>query len=296
MTEFAYCRLQPSGHKVGYVSRGTGPLVIFLHGFPDTHRGFLPAMDAVAAIGFHAVAPEPRGYAPTDIPADGDYRVEAFAKDVLGIADALGAQRFSIVGHDWGALTAYAVSNLAPGRVDRLITAAVPHTGHFLLNIRLHQALRSRYMALFQLRGIAERVASRDNFAYIERLLHTWSPTWDFDETVMGPLRAAYADRPRLTAALSYYRGLAPSLVSAESRRLIFSPVSTPTRMIFGTEDGCIGPELFRDQRRRFQRPLDLVPMVGSGHFMHWEQPDEFIEQIISFIGDMDSVTPVPPV
>jgi pimeloyl-ACP methyl ester carboxylesterase len=282
--EFDSCCVQPSGLKVAYVSRGRGPLVMFLHGFPDTHRGFMPTMDAVAAAGYRAIAPEPRGYAPTDIPANGDYRVEAFASDVLGIADALGAHHFSLVGHDWGALTAYAVSNLAPARVDRLITAALPHTGHFLLNIRLRQALRSRYMAYFQLPGIAERNVARDDFAYLERLLREWSPTWDFGETMMGPLRDAYADRPRLTAALSYFRGLPSSVLSEQSRRLIFSPVDTPTRMMYGTHDGCIGPELFQNQHKQFRYPLDLVPMVGSGHFIQREQPDRFTEQVLGFL------------
>ena len=60
MEEFRYCQLQTSGLRVGYVSRGEGPLVLFLHGFPDTHRGFLPAMEAVAAAEYRAVAPEPR--------------------------------------------------------------------------------------------------------------------------------------------------------------------------------------------------------------------------------------------
>jgi pimeloyl-ACP methyl ester carboxylesterase len=284
MTAFDFYWLQSTGINVGFVSRGAGPLVLFMHGFPDTHRGFLPAMDAVAAAGYHAVAPEPRGYAPTDLPADGDYRVEAFANDVLGIADVMGAQRFSLVGHDWGALTAYAVSNLAPHRVDRLITASVPHTGHFLLNIRLRQARRSRYMALFQLPALAERIVARNDFAYIERLLREWSPTWDVDDTVVDLLREAYADPTRLTAALSCYRGLVPSLLSAQSRGLIFSPVATPTRMIYGTQDGCIGPELFANQQNRFQEPLDLVPVEGCGHFIQWEQPDRFTAEVVSFL------------
>jgi pimeloyl-ACP methyl ester carboxylesterase len=264
-------------------------LVLFLHGFPDTHRGFLPAMDAVAAAGYRAVAPEPRGYFPTDIPADGDYRVEAFANDVVGIADALGDQKFSLVGHDWGALTAYAVANLAPARVDRLITAAVPHTGHFLVNIRLRQAWRSRYMAFFQLAGVAEHTVARHDFAYVAGLLREWSPTWDFGEVVMDSLRDVYADRPRLTAALSYYRGLPSSIASAQSRRLIFAPVTAPTRMLYGTGDGCIGPELFANQQNRFQAPLDLVPVPDCGHFIQWEQPEIFIDQVLSFL---DAPTP----
>ncbi len=281
---FEYCRIQPSGLKVGYVSRGSGPLAIFLHGFPDTHRGFLPIMDRVAAAGYQAVAPEPRGYAPTDLAPDGDYRVEAFAKDVVGFADALGAERFSLVGHDWGALTAYATANLAPARVERMVTAGVPHTGHFLLNIRLRQAIRSRYMAYFQLPWLPERKVRRDDFACVERLIRSWAPTWKFDEPTLRPLKDNYADPQRLKAALSCYRQLPRSVASALSRRLIFAPVVTPTRMLYGTEDGCIGPELFANQQARFEQALELVPMVGSGHFMQWEQPDEFANQVVSFL------------
>ena len=280
---FEHCRIQPSGLNVGYVSRGSGPLVIFLHGFPDTHRGFLPTMERVAAAGYRAVAPEPRGYAPTDLAPDGDYRVEAFAKDVIGIADALGADRFSLVGHDWGALTAYAAANLAPNRVDRMVTAAVPHTGHFLLNIRFRQAIRSRYMAYFQLPWWPERRIRRNDFTYIEQLLHSWAPNWKFDESTLRPLKAAYADPRRLSAALAGYRQLPASLASTLSRRLIFAPVSTPTRMLYGADDGCIGPELFLNQRSRFTQPLDLVPMAGCGHFMQWEQADRFGDRVLEF-------------
>lgn len=147
MTEqYAFCRNPRTGMNIAYVTRGEGPLVIFVHGFPDTYRGFLPILDRVAASGYQAVAPALRGYFPSDLAPDRDYRVEASARDVLDLAEALGAQQFSVVGHDWGAVTAYAVANLAPARVRRLVTAAVPHTGHFLLNMRPRQLRRSLYM------------------------------------------------------------------------------------------------------------------------------------------------------
>lgn len=282
--DFHYCQLPSRGLTVGYLSRGTGPLVVFLHGFPDTCRGFLPAMEAVAAAGYRAVAPEPRGYVPTSIPIDGDYRVEAFAHDVVDFADALGAPTFSVVGHDWGALTAYAVANLAPHRVRRLITAAVPHTGHFLRNIGLRQAIRSRYMAYFQLLALPEHRIPRHDFAYLEHLYREWAPTWNAGEQQMRPIKDGFSARPRLTAALSCYRQLPRSVTDGVSRRLIFAPVVTPTRMMYGTEDGCIGPELFQGQQNRFQQPLDLAPMMGSGHFIHLEQPVQFAHHVIGFL------------
>lgn len=170
--------LLPNGLRVGYASQGSGSLVLFLHGFPDTHAGFLPSMGAVAAAGYHAVAPEPRGYLPTSLPEDGDYRIARLAEDVVHIADSIGAEHFTIVGHDPGAMTGYAVANLAPTRVQRLITASVPHTGHFLLNVRTRQAILSRYIAFFQLPRWPEHTIARDDFAYIQDLIHRWAPTW----------------------------------------------------------------------------------------------------------------------
>ncbi|MET4214573.1 alpha/beta hydrolase [Bradyrhizobium sp. LA2.1] len=289
--DISCCEIQPSGLRMGYVSRGKGPLVIFLHGFPDTFRGFLPILDVVAAAGYRAVAPALRGYGPTALAPDGDYRVEASAKDAVGLADALGADRFSVVGHDWGAATAYAASNLAPDRIDSLITAAVPHTGHFFLTPRLKQLFRSRYILGFQLPSFPERSLSRNDFAGIESLIRRWSPDWAFGETEMRPLKDNYAEQGRLTAALSYYRQLPRSLLSPLSRRLIFSPVVTPTRTIFGLRDGCFGAEMFANQERLFPGGLDLVPLAEAGHFMQWEQPTQFARLVVDFLNSKVSLS-----
>jgi pimeloyl-ACP methyl ester carboxylesterase len=279
-----HVRIAPVGLSVGYVSRGEGPLVILVHGFPDTYRGFLPIMERLAQAGFRAVAPALRGYAPSGLAPDGDYRVEASAADVLGLADALGAERFSVVGHDWGAVTAYAVANLAPHRVERLVTAAVPHTGHFLLNIRLRQLIRSSYMLAFQLPWLPERRLARDDFAGIEALIRAWSPDWRVGEAQLRPLKDNYAQPGRLGAALAWYRQLPRSIASPLSRRLIFGQVAAPTRIIYGLRDGCIGAELFQHQQHRFRQPLDLVALTDAGHFMQWEQPELFARLVIEFL------------
>jgi len=282
--ELLYCVIQPSGLRVGYVSRGSGPLVIFVHGFPDTYRGFLPILDLVAATGYRAVATGLRGYEPTDLAPDQDYRVEASAKDVIGLADALGAEQFSVVGHDWGAVTAYATANLAPQRVARIVTAAVPHTGHFLLSMRWQQLKRSSYMLRFQIPGLAEAEIPPHDFAWIEALIRRWSPAWQFGEAEMRPLKQNYADPRRLKAALSWYRQLPRSVLSPLSRRLIFSPVQVPTRIIYGLQDGCIGAAMFERQEKYFNNGLDLVPLADAGHFMQWEQPHLFAKLVIEFL------------
>lgn len=280
-----YGRAPAAGAMLGYARIGSGPTIIFVHGFPDTWHSFLPVMQTLAAAGYMAVALALRGYAPSSLAADHDYTVAASARDVLAVADALGVERFGVVGHDWGAVAAYAAANLAPARVRCLITAAVPHTGHFLTHIRLRQAIRSRYMLAFQAPHLPEAQLARNDFAGIEKLIRAWSPHWPYSNADLRPLKDNYAEPGRLSAALGWYRQLPRSLISPLSRRLIFGTVAAPTRIIYGHNDGCIGPELFLGQQRRFLLPPDLVPLHHAGHFMHREQPELFATLVLDFLG-----------
>ena len=101
--------LQANGLEFGLLERGPadGPLVLCLHGFPDGPQSFLPLLDALDAAGYRAVAPAMRGYLPSGIPADGDYRPVTLARDVIALIDHLGAEKAVVVGHDWGAVATY---------------------------------------------------------------------------------------------------------------------------------------------------------------------------------------------
>lgn len=275
---------------------GSGPLIIFVHGFPDTYRSFLPVMEKVAAAGYKAVAMALRGYAPSGLAPDNDYTVLACARDVLAVADSLGVGHFAIVGHDWGAVAAYAAAILAPQRVTRLVTAAVPHTGHFLTHIGPRRAVRSSYMLAFQLPGITEYLLARNDFAAIEKLIRNWSPAWSFGSPQLLPLKQNYAEQGRLSAALAWYRQLPRSLAMSSSRRLIFGKVVAPTRIIFGMRDGCIGPELFQRQEKFFSAAPDLVQLAEAGHFVHCEQPELFAKLIVEFLSLESSIGGAPNV
>src|SRR5208283_1922938 len=103
-------RIRANGLKFAYVAEGNGPLVILLHGFPDNANTWSHQLPALAAAGFHAVAPFLRGYAPSEIPRDGYYDKATLATDVAELIRALGGGRqVHLVGQDWGAIIAYAV-------------------------------------------------------------------------------------------------------------------------------------------------------------------------------------------
>lgn len=276
--------VRANGLDLAYLTQGEGPLLVLLHGFPDTAWSFAPLLPRFARAGYRVAAPFLRGYAPSSLPADGDYRVTALASDLTALIRALGEQQADVVGHDWGAATVYTAATREPQRFRRIVTAAVPHPRRFPLRPSLAQLYRSRYMGFFQLRGIAERRVTADDFASLRALIRRWSPGWHFTEGDFAPLRAAFRDPARLAAALGYYRALPATLADRENLRLLFRPVPVPALVIRGRDDGCIGAEMFEDQAQYFAAGYRLATLEGAGHFMHCEKPAEFADLVLGFL------------
>lgn len=278
-----------NGLSFGYLQVGPadGPLVLCAHGFPDTAWSFVPVLEALGAAGYRAVAPFMRGYLPTGIPVDGDYRANTLARDLIALIDELGADRAVIVGHDWGAVSAYAAAALRPDRVRAIVTAAIPHLRRFLLRPTLKQLARSCYILRFQFPD-AERMLARDDFLALRALAQRWSPDADLGAT-MAPVVAGFSERARLSAALGYYRALPASLLSGESWRALTLPTPVPACVIYGARDGCIGAEMFQSQEHLFAAGVRQVCFDNAGHFMQVEQPARFAETVLSFLAGLKS-------
>jgi epoxide hydrolase A/B len=121
-------RLQSNGIGMYLAEAGSGPLVVLLHGFPELWYSWRHQLPALAAAGYHAVAPDLRGYGTSDTSAtDESYAPSNQAADVVGLLDALGAERAVLVGHDWGANIAWACAKLFPQRVAGLVALSVPY-------------------------------------------------------------------------------------------------------------------------------------------------------------------------
>jgi len=276
--------INANGIDFAYLEAGVGPLVLCLHGFPDTAWGYAPVLPLLAAGGFRAVAPFMRGYAPTSLAADGDYSIPALARDVIALIDHFGAERAYVVGHDWGAVAAYAAASLRPDRIERIVTAAVPHLRRFLLRPSLAQLSRSHYMFKFQLPRWPEKTIPANDFAWLESLIRSWSPSWQFTAEDLAPLKAGFSEPARLRAALAYYRALPRTLLDPEAWSTVMQALEVPARVICGERDGCIGAEMFRDQAHLFSAGYELRTMTGAGHFMQWEQPQPFAELVLEFL------------
>ncbi len=258
--------------------------MLCLHGFPDTAWSFVPVMQRLADAGYRVVAPFMRGYLPTAVPADGDYRATTLAADVLGLIDAFGGHAAAVIGHDWGSLAAQLAASRKPQAMERLVACAVPHPGHFATHLRLRQLRRSYYIGLFQLPQLPERLIAAQDFRWLQGLIRRWSPGWNYSAADLAPLLASLSEPARMQAALGYYRQLPRSLRVPGAWRWVQSPIAVPTLAICGTQDGCIGPEMFEHQQRRYTGPYACYRMRGAGHFMQCEQPQLFADRVLAFL------------
>ena len=265
---------------------GEGPLVLCLHGFPDTAHSFRYQMPALAAAGFHAVAPFMRGYSPTEAAPDGRYDSAALSEDALALIDALGYKDAIVFGHDWGAVAAYGAASAAPDRVSELVTAAVPYGTKFFeaLVINYAQQRRSWYMFFFQT-AIAETALAHNDFAFLEKLWADWSPGWRWAPEDMEALKKCFRAKGTLDAALGYYRAtLGPAFKTPADPKGIAAamtaPINVPGLMIHGLDDGCIGAELLEGMSALFPKGLKIERVAGAGHFVHQEKP-ELVNEVV---------------
>ena len=279
--------IRANGLDFGYLEAGEGPLVLLLHGFPDTAYGFRNVLPRLAAAGYHAVAPFLRGYAPTSLAPDKDYSIHALGLDLIALIEHFGrGEKVRVVGHDWGSVITQYAANLRPDRFERIVLSAVPHLRRFLLSPTAEQLKRSHYIFKFQAPLWAESRLPKDDFAWmVDVLIRRWSPGWAFTEADLAPIKSNFADPQRLKAALAYYRAIPNLLVSPQMARVAFQAVPVPTKMIYGTEDGGIGAEMFQKQEKRFRSVFELCEATGMGHFMQQENPAWFAEQVIEFFG-----------
>lgn len=262
-----------------YLEEGQGQMVLLLHGFPDTAHSWDAVRPALAKAGFRALSPFMRGYAPTEIPKDGEYGTETLSRDVITLIEETNKGNPAIVvAHDWGASAAYAAAALCPGLFRALITVALPHpavvnpTPGILWGVRHFMSLRIPGMAWW---------IRRSNFAQIDELVKRWSPGWDVPENETAAVKECFKTPGSLEAAMGYYAAMTPWLPSAHRQK-----ISVPTYTFAALNDGILGLETYEKAKSRFTGKYEVIPMQ-AGHFLHREMPDQFIEKLLEIVKEV---------
>jgi len=262
--------VQANGLRFAYLEQGSGPLVMFMHGFPDNAWSYREQMQVFADAGYRAVSPFLRGYAPTEIPADGIFDPIALGKDLEALIAALSEDgRARVVGMDWGGTSTLQVLSTAPAAIK---AAVVMNTAHPITVSSIRRdpdAVHSLFHVYFFTVPGVDSVVNIEGLPFVDYLWKLWSPTFKNDEHLRS-IKETLSSPGTMSAALKYYRGL---IDAGHMGRLPMNEMHTPTLTIYGGNDPTARYSLMEEPL--FKGPHERVVLPDVGHFPHLEREVE---------------------
>lgn len=304
---------------VAYEACGTGPLVIFCHGFPDLGRSWRYQLPVLAEAGYQAVAPDLRGYGATEGPCEpSDCTIKNLIEDLRGLVGALGQTQATLVGHDFGAMLAWHAAALYPETFTRVACISVPYPSFVVRDQSPLESLAKQagddthYMLYFQEPGTAEAELEADVDDTLRRIFWSCSgkaknvspfgakmdpsggflgtteaapdhlPAW-LEEEDLEHYRAAFEARG-FSGPLSWYRGLDEGWKQLNGRAS--ARVLQPAVFFTGDRDA-----LYESTAQNRSRMRDYVPSLhqthvfkGCGHWVHQERVSETNRGLLEFL------------
>lgn len=323
MSDVRHRTVETNGIRMHVAEQGEGPLVLLCHGFPESWYSWRHQLTALAAAGFHAVAPDMRGYGQTDQPAEIDqYTLLHLVGDMVGLVDALGGGPAVIAGHDWGAPVAWHAALLRPDRFRAVIGLSVPYRPRG--SVRPTTAMPQTddaifYQLYFQAPGVAEAELSRDVRSSIRRILFSGSgegrrahaglgnpaavgmvprgggflrhtaepatpPSWLTEADV--DFYAGEFSRAGFRGGLNWYRNI-------DRNWELMAPyagarVTVPALYVAGDQDLVVhfrGMDQLLPNLKKFVPELrQTIMLPGCGHWTQQERPKEVNDAILAFL------------
>ena len=263
-----------------------GALLVLLHGFPEFWYGWHETVVPLANAGYRVVVPDQRGYNLSETPPSvSDYRIDALARDVVGLIDAYGRETAAVAGHDWGAAVAWWLALGHPDRVSELVAVNVPHPNVFERALRTawDQRLKSWYMLAFQLPILPEAVASAGNWRLAARALRETSAPDTFSDGDLRRYRRAWSRDGAFEAMVNWYRAAGRDRSDAPR-----TTVTVPTLVIWGARDRFLARRLAGES---VDRCVDgrLLTIDDASHWVVHEHPHRVAAAIA------DHADPLPP-
>ncbi len=310
--------VEANGIRHHYVERGTGPLVLLLHGFPETSHTWRHQIEALAAAGYRAVAPDVRGYGETDAPRDvRDYMMRVLVADAAGIVEALGEKQAVVVGHDWGASIAWECARARPEVFRAVAAMSVPlplrppapptaifakrFPGSFFYMLYFQEPDRPereleadprRTLRLIYLAASGEAAIPGQGFAFkppgaglLEGMVDTpVLPPW-LTEQDLDALEAAFR-RSGFRGPLNRYRAMDLDWAEGEGEGAGDRPVTVPALFVAGDRDMTVvlaknALDRMKEHVPALRRTL-LIP--GAGHWIGEERPREVNDALLAFL------------
>ena len=304
-----------NGIEMFLLEQGEGPLVVLCHGWPELSYSWRHQVPALAAAGFHVVAPDMRGYGGTSAPEDiNAYTLFDLVGDVVGLVDALGEKQAVVVGHDWGAPVAWHCAMFRPDIFTKVAGLSVPPPlrgrGRPLETLR-QSGITNFYWQYFQPPGVAEAEFERDVATTMRVVLGGRRlssdpaaalfiedgkgflgdpdlsrplPKW-LNEADLAHFTEAYT-KSGFRGGLNWYRNLDRNWELTAPWQ--GAKIRQPSLFIAGSKDsvitGLIGVKRVADMERVLPNLKGKIILEGAGHWVQQERPDEVNAALIDFL------------
>lgn len=326
MSDINHRFVQTNGIRMHVAEQGEGPLVILCHGFPEGWYSWRHQLSALAAAGFHAVAPDQRGYGQTDRPtAIEAYDIFHLVGDIVGLVHALGQTQAVVVGHDWGAPVAWHCAMLRPDMFRAVALCSVPYAPRVWDDPRPTMAMRQMaggrqfYQIYFQEPGKAESELEADVRAALRMLLYSasgdppperrWRFLFEPSETLMDtgtqpdvlPAWLTEQDidhavgeftRTGFSGGLNWYRNIDRNWELTSFLRGAL--LRQPTLFIAGAADAVL--LMFQQAYEHLETTVpnltQRLVLPGAGHWIQQERPDEVNQALLAFLKGLDAEMP----
>lgn len=313
MTEITHRTVDTNGIKMHVAEAGEGPPVVLVHGFPELWYSWRHQLPALAEAGYHAIAPDVRGYGRTDAPQPIEaYTMRNMTADIAGLLDALGERSAVVVGHDWGSLIAWHCALLYPERFSAVAAMSVPYLPRApmppLQLFRQAFANNFFYIIYFQEPGVAEAELEADVRRSMRVTLYALSgdapsglglgskpkdstflqglpeperlPSW-LTEADIGYYTAEF-QRTGFRGGLNRYRNMDRDW--DELPELAGAKVQQPALFITGERDGVRSFANTDGMKQNVPNLRDVLVVPGSGHWVQQERPAEVNDALIAFL------------
>jgi pimeloyl-ACP methyl ester carboxylesterase len=273
--------------------------VVLVHGAPESSycwRRVVTKLHAAAPGRFVTHAMDLRGYGESDLAPSGDYALPTLVSDLAGVvrtardeaARVAGNERVQlpiVVAHDWGAAIAWAFAEQHGDLIRHLVATNGPHPAAFAREIvHLRQAIRSWYIAFFQLPGLPRLFESRGGrfgAAFLTKMITSSSPKGMLDETDLQLYRDNLMRPGRAAAVLEYYRDIPRGGMAARRRDAIQAGrVDVPATIVWGDADLALA-RTHPDAVRRYASRLEVRRLPGTSHWVPEERPEEIVRAIV---------------
>ena len=316
LTEIKHRTIETNGIRMHIAEQGEGPLVLLLHGFPESWYSWRHQLPALAEAGFHAVAPDVRGYGRTDAPEPIDaYTMKNHVADAVGVLDALGEETAVVIGHDWGAPMAWNCTILEPDRFRAVAGLSVPFLPRGaappVQTMKKLFGERFFYIIYFQEPGVAEAELEADVRRSIRMFMYAasgdapegWAteqkpatakflegmpepdelPAWLTEEDL--DYYTAEFERTGFRGGLNRYRNMDRDW--EELPQLAGAKVQQPALFISGERDGVRSFTNADAMQEHMPNLREMVTLPGCGHWTQQERPAEVNEELIAFLRDL---------